>query len=386
MPPARHRVPPVLLLLLIGVATLGGCDDPVPEPPPRVPEPRAEAPAAPGAAPVAAPAAAPAAALGQVVPDFANLAASVMPAVVSISVTGETAAVPRHLRGTPYERLFRDRRRVIRASGSGFVIDPAGLIATNNHVVGEASQVTVRLVTGAELPARVVATDPLSDLAVIRVDPPSPLPHADWGDSGRVRIGQWVLAAGSPFGLGSTVTAGIVSALGREIGAGPFDDFIQTDAPINPGNSGGPLFNTEGQVIGINTAIYSPTGTSAGIGFAVPSNLARSVIRQLAAGRPVVRGWLGAALGELAPEAPGAAAPEGAAIARIVAGGPAARAGLRPGDVVVALGGTPIGSARELLRGVSGMAPGERVRLEVLRDGRPEAVEVRLGRRPVVDE
>lgn len=380
--PPRRSVP-----LLALAAFLVGCDDPAPTPPPTVPQPRAEVPATQGTVvpSVVAPGTpAPAPLAGQVVPDFADLAAAVMPAVVSISVTGEVAAaVPPQFRGTPYERLYRDRRRVVRSSGSGFIIDPAGLIATNNHVVGEARQVTVRLTDGTELPARVVGADELTDLAVIRVEARRPLPHVAWGNSGAVRIGQWVLAAGSPFGLGGSVTKGIVSAIGREIGAGPFDDFIQTDAPINPGNSGGPLFNVAGEVIGVNTAIYSPTGAYAGIGFAVPANLARGVIEQLRAGRAVERGWLGAALREPEAGAGETATGRGVEVVEVVAGGPAARAGLAPGDRVLALEGTPIGSARELVRSVAGKPPGERVTLEVLRRGRAEAVEVRLGRRPV---
>lgn len=273
-------------LAAILLLPLAACDDPPPAPPPP------QRPAA-----VQPPAAAPLALRGA--PDFEQLALQVMPAVVSIAVTQEAAAeLPPQLRGTPFERHFRDRfrgreRQAVTGAGSGFIIDPSGLVVTANHVVGDASRVVVSLLDGTELPARILGTDELTDLAVLRIEAERPLPHVALGQSGTMRIGQWVLAAGNPFGLGGSVTSGIVSALGRNIGLGPFDDFIQTDAPINPGNSGGPLFNLAGEVIGINTAIYSPSGASAGIGFATPSDLAGPIIARLRAGEQVRRGWLG---------------------------------------------------------------------------------------------
>ncbi|HEV7268429.1 MAG TPA: trypsin-like peptidase domain-containing protein [Falsiroseomonas sp.] len=321
-------------------------------------------------------------------PDFADLAERVLPAVVNIAVTSAAREVPPELRGSPLERYFRDRRdrRQTQGAGSGFVLDPAGLVVTANHVVGNASRVVVSLQNGDEYTARVVGSDELTDLALLRVEARAPLPALPWGASGAVRIGQWVLAAGNPFGLGGTVTSGILSARGRDIGAGPFDDFLQTDAPINPGNSGGPLFNTAGEVIGINTAIYSPSGASAGIGFAVPSDLARPIVAQLRNGGRVERGWLGVAVQDLEPDRPdrtGAAMAPGVLIAGIERGSPAARAGLRQGDLVTAIDGERIGTSRALVRNIAAVPPGQTVRLSVQRDGRATEIPVQVGRRPV---
>ncbi|WP_137180143.1 trypsin-like peptidase domain-containing protein [Roseomonas sp. AR75] len=373
---------PVLLALL----PLAACDDPPPAPPPE--RPAAIEPAAPAEA-----TATPALSL----PDFERLAEQVMPAVVSIAVTQEAgSALLPQFRGTPYERYFRDRfggQRTppVVGAGSGFIVDASGLIVTANHVVGNASRVTVSLVDGTELPARILGTDELTDLAVLQVSAPRALPHVAFGTSGVVNIGQWVLAAGNPFGLGGSVSSGIVSALGRRIGLGPFDDFIQTDAPINPGNSGGPLFNLAGEVIGVNTAIYSPSGASAGIGFATPSDLAAPVVARLQTGRRVERGWLGVSVGDAAvqentgvlgqifgPDAPR----RGVAISAVVPGSPAARAGLRPGDVVLEIGGERVPDARALLRRIAGVAPGQQVALRLIRDGREQQVTVRVTARP----
>ena len=326
------------------------------------------------------------------VPDFADLAERVLPAVVNIAVTSEQRAVelPPEFRGTPFERYFRERQRRGRqeaqGAGSGFIIDPAGYIVTNNHVVGNASRVVVSLQNGTEYPARVVGSDELTDLALLRIEPRNgaALPTVTWGASGSLRIGQWILAAGNPFGLGGTVTAGIVSARGREIGAGPFDDFLQTDAAINPGNSGGPLFNTAGEVVGISTAIYSPSGASAGIGFATPSDLARPVIEQLRRGGRVERGWLGVSVQDTSAEerVRANAATRGVVIAGVERNSPAARAGLRAGDMVTAINGERIETSRALVRNVAAVTPGETVRLRVLRDGQERDVPVQVGRRP----
>jgi serine protease Do len=259
---------------------------------------------------------------------------------------------------------------------------------TNNHVVGSASRVVVSLQDGTEYTARVVGTDDLTDLALLRIEPRGPLPTVSFGSSSALRIGQWVLAAGNPFGLGGTVTSGIISARGREIGAGPFDDFLQTDAAINPGNSGGPLFNMAGEVVGISTAIYSPSGANAGIGFATPSDLARPVVEQLRRGGRVERGWLGVSVQDAqASEEPASRGPtgggrRGAVIAGVERNSPAARAGLRPGDVVTAINGERIETSRALVRNVAAAQPGQTVRLTVLREGRERELPVQVGRRP----
>jgi len=316
-------------------------------------------------------------------PDLADLAERVLPAVVAISVQSEgPQPVPPEFRGTPLERYFRGRRERSQGAGSGFVIDPAGFIVTNNHVVGNASRVTVSLQNGQELTARVVGSDELMDLALLRVEPRGPMPAVGWGSSAAMRVGSWVLAAGNPFGLGGSVTAGIVSARGRDIGAGPFDDFIQTDAAINPGNSGGPLFNLAGEVIGINTAIYSPSGASAGIGFATPSDLARPVIEGLRRDGRVERGWLGVQVQDLQAEDPRGLNRRAVLIAGVERNGPAARAGLRAGDVVLAINGERTETSRILVRSIAAVPPGQTVRLTLLREGRSQELPVQVGRRP----
>ena len=288
-------------------------------------------------------------------------------------------SIPPELRGTPLERQFRERfrgrRDQVQGAGSGFIIDPSGIIVTNNHVVGRADKIVVALADGTELPARLVGADDLTDLAVIRVTPERPLPAVTWGDSRVVEVGDWILAAGNPFGLGSSVTAGIVSARGRDIGSGPFDDFLQIDAPINPGNSGGPTFNMEGQVVAVNTAIVSPTGGSVGIGFAVPSEIAQRIVAELREKGRIERGWLGVSVAEVGGG-------RGVAIAGIDRTGPAARAGLRAGDVVLMLNDDRIDSPRGLIRAVSGTTPGGSVRLSVRRGAQVMDVPVTVGRRP----
>ena len=321
-------------------------------------------------------------------PDFADLAERVLPAVVNISVTSEARSeIPPEWRGTPLERYFRERRgrQQIQGAGSGFILDPSGLVVTAAHVVGNATRVVVSTQGGQDYAARVVGADDLTDLALLRVEARAPLPAVPWGRSGAMRVGQWVMAAGNPFGLGGTVTVGIVSGRGRDIGSGPFDDFLQTDAPINPGNSGGPLFNLMGEVIGINTAIYSPSGASAGIAFSVPSDLARPIIDQLRATGRVERGWLGVAVQDQPTEEPGrrgTTAARGVLVAGVERGSPAARAGLRQGDQVVAINGERVETSRALVRNIAAIAPGQTVLLSVLRDGRPSEIPVQVGRRP----
>ncbi len=320
---------------------------------------------------------------GSALPDFADLAERILPAVVNIAVQGEPGQVPPELRGTPFERYFRERRgrQQMSGAGSGFIIDPSGLVVTNNHVVGTSSRVIVGLQDGTQLPARVVGTDELTDLALLKVEGRTAFPTVAFGSSAAMRVGAWVLAAGNPFGLGGSVTSGIVSARGRDIGTGPFDDFLQTDAAINPGNSGGPLFNLAGEVIGINTAIYSPSGASAGIGFATPSDLARGVIEQLRRDGRVDRGWLGVAVQDQTPE-PGQRGRRGVLVQGVERNSPAARAGLRQGDLVTALNGENLETSRALIRSVAGTPPGQNVRLTYLREGRSQEISVQVARRP----
>jgi serine protease Do len=317
---------------------------------------------------------------------FAPLVRRVLPAVVNIAVTETVsdgdpfAALPPELQRQFRER-FHLRRQEMQGAGSGFIIDPSGIIVTNAHVVGNAERIVVGLADGTQLPASVLGVDELTDVAVIKVASSNPLPAVGWGDSRALEVGDWVVAAGNPFGLGGSVTAGIVSARGRDIGAGPFDDFIQIDAPINPGNSGGPVFNEDGQVVGMNTAIVSPSGGSVGIGFAVPSEVASPIVAELRERGHVDRGWLGVSVADLVDSNSRASA-AGAGIAAVDRGGPAFRAGLRPGDVVLALNGQPVDSARTLRRAIAGIPPGEAARLSVRRQGRELELTVAVGRRP----
>jgi len=259
--------------------------------------------------------------------------------------------------GGPGARPDAAPRRAI-AQGSGFVVDPAGYIVTNNHVAGDATDISVTFPDGRQLGARLVGRDEKTDLALLKVESDRPLPAVRWGDSDAVEVGDWVLAVGNPFGLGGTVTAGIVSARGRDIQAGPYDDFLQLDAPINQGNSGGPAFDMRGAVIGVNTAIYSPNGGSVGIGFAIPSAVARPVVEELRARGRVERGWIGVAVQPLVPEiALGLglqATQDGALVAQVEPGGPAAIGGLRQGDVVVEVGGEKVGNPEQAARAIAG--------------------------------
>ena len=314
---------------------------------------------------------------------FAPLVKKVLPAVVNIAVTETVSGndmvgeLPPELRDTPLGREFRrrfgNRREQMLGAGSGFLIDPSGVIVTNNHVVGHADKILVSLSDGRQLPATVIGRDDLTDIAVIKVNAGGGLPAVTWGDSRRVEVGDWVLAAGNPFGLGGSVTAGIVSAQGRDLGAGPFDNFLQLDAPINPGNSGGPIFNMDGQVIGVSTAIVSPSGGSVGIGFAIPSEIVGRIVSQLAASGSIERGWLGVSVEERDGRV---------VIAGIDRTGPAARGGVRAGDTVVAINGDRVESSRGLIRSVAAVAPGNTVKLTVRRQGRELDIPVTVGRRP----
>jgi serine protease Do len=262
------------------------------------------------------------------------------------------------------------------------------VIVTNAHVVGDNAEVRVVLADGREMPARVIGRDVATDVAVIKVEAGAPLPAVTFGDSDRTRVGEWVMAMGNPFGLGGSVTAGIVSARGRQIGAGPYDDFIQTDASINPGNSGGPLFNAAGEVVGMNTAIFSPSGGNIGIGFAVPSNLVRQIVAQLREHGTVRRGWLGVSLQPLDRDLAAALRVEdakGALIAGVEPNSPAARAGLRAGDVLIGMDGRRLESPRDVAIGVAAVTPGQTATFAVLRDGTAMAqpsLGLGLARRP----
>jgi serine protease Do len=334
---------------------------------------------------VAACTAAPGGAVARAAPDsFAPLVRRVLPAVVNIAVTETvsgndiTADIPPELRDTPLGREFRrrfgNRHEQMMGAGSGFIIDPSGVIVTNNHVVDHADKIVVSLVDGRQVPARVLGTDELTDIAVIKIDAPAPLASVPWGDSREVEVGDWVLAAGNPFGLGGSVTAGIVSAEGRDLGSGPFDNFLQLDAPINPGNSGGPIFNMAGQVIGVSSAIVSPSGGSVGIGFAIPSEIVSDVVGKLRAHGSIERGWLGVSVED--------SDNGGVVIAGVEHDGPALHAGVHTGDRVLALNGSHIDSARSLIRAVAAIPPGNLAHLTVQRQGHDIELPITIGRRP----
>jgi serine protease Do len=342
-----------------------------------------------------APANPPAVAAPQVaLPGFADLVAQVRPAVVTITAT-ETAPAEQadspFPSGTPQDRMFRHyfggkaggagRPQQVQALGSGFIVDAQGHVVTNNHVVADATQVKVTLDDGRELSAKVVGRDARSDLALLKVEAGGALPFLRLGDSDKARPGDWVVAVGNPYGLGGTVTAGIVSARGRDIHSGPYDDFLQVDAPINRGNSGGPLFAQDGSVIGVNTAIFSPSGGSIGIGFAIPSNLVRSVVAQLEQNGRVERGYIGVSaqpVDATLARALHLARPDGALVAEVQADSPAARAGLRPGDVVTAVGEAPVRSPRDLARAISSLRPGSPATLTARRDGQETQVSLKV--------
>ncbi|MGH6829089.1 MAG: Do family serine endopeptidase [Rhizomicrobium sp.] len=268
------------------------------------------------------------------------------------------------------------------ALGSGFIIDPAGYIVTNNHVVNGARDVSVTLTDGSKYKARVVGRDTKTDLALLKISVGHSLPYVTFGDSDNEHEGDWVIAVGNPYGLGGTVTAGIVSAHGRDINEGPYDDFLQIDAPINPGNSGGPLFNQSGQVVGIDTAIYSPSGGSVGIGFAIPSNVAKDIVAQLREHGKVARGWLGVQMQPMTAtlaKAVGLSSNQGVLVDSVVDGSPAQHASLEQGDVITAYGGKPITSARDLAMAVADTPSGKTVPVTVWRDNHQRAVNVTIG-------
>ncbi len=340
---------------------------------------------------------------------FADLAANLLPSVVNISTTqtlksdrGREHAgpeIPQFPPGSPFEEFFKDffdhgmpksgrpeaQPRKATSLGSGFIIDPAGYVVTNNHVIADADEITVILHDDTNLKAELVGRDTKTDIALLKVKTDKPLSAATFGDSDAARVGDWVLAIGNPFGLGGSVTAGILSARQRDINSGPYDDFLQTDASINRGNSGGPMFNMDGQVIGINTAIYSPSGGSIGIGFAIPSALAKAVVAELQ-GEPdhnVHRGWLGvriqAVTDEIA-ESLGLDKARGALIASVSDNGPAQSAGIQAGDVVLSFDGREVSDMRRLPRLVAETPVGRSVPVTLWRKRKEHPVQVTVGR------
>lgn len=330
---------------------------------------------------------------------FADLAERVSPAVVNITtatlVAQDTDTHPIVPEGSPFEDLFRDfldrkpgsdgapQTRRSKALGSGFVISEDGYIVTNNHVIEGADEIVIEFYDGlGTLDAKVVGTDPNTDIALLKVEADEPLPYVPFGDSDLMRVGDWVLAVGNPLGQGFSVSAGIVSARGREL-SGTYDDFIQTDAAINRGNSGGPLFNMDGEVIGVNTAILSPSGGSIGIGFSMASNVVSKVVDQLKQFGETRRGWLGVRIQDVTPdvaEAMGLDTTAGALVTD-VPDGPAKEAGIEPGDLITSFNGEAVDDTRELVRIVGDAPVGETVRVVVLRDGESRTLKVTLGRR-----
>jgi serine protease Do len=343
-------------------------------------------------------------------PDFVQLAEKLAPVVVNISTTqgapkgptrGQPSPAPDPFGGQDpfggndpfsefWRRFFGDQfgapggppSAPRRGLGSGFIIDQKGLVLTNNHVVENADKITVKLSDQRELEAKVVGRDPKTDLAVIQIsDGKGSFPVAPLGDSSRLQVGEWVVAMGSPFGLDNTLTAGVVSAKGRQIGAGPYDNFIQTDASINPGNSGGPLVNLRGEVIGINTAIFSRTGGNLGIGFAIPVNSAKEILPELINKGKVTRGWLGVSIQRVTPEiaqALGLEKNQGALVSSVVEGSPAAQAGVQAGDVITEFGGEKIDDSSKLPAIVARTAVGQTVNMTVLRDKQRVPLNVKI--------
>jgi len=342
---------------------------------------------------------------------FAPLVKKVSPAVVNISVTQNAAvdataeepeAAPSPgIPNSPFDEMLRrffdqqnpdGQRHVFPqmpggqahriALGSGFIIDPSGYVVTNSHVVGNAGKVEVTLQDDSKYTAKIIGRDPKTDIAVLKINADKPLPFVAFADSSAAQVGDWVMAVGNPFGLGGTVTTGIISARGRDIHSGPFDDFLQIDAPINRGNSGGPTFNLDGQVIGINTAIYSPNGGSVGIGFAVPSNVAKTVVAQLEQHGKVSRGWLGVQIQAITPAIAaslGLHGEHGALVAVVTPNSPGAKAGLKQGDVILSFNSSEVGRLRDLPRLVAETAPDSTAKLKVWRNGQTVELQTTVG-------
>ncbi|MFJ5368463.1 Do family serine endopeptidase [Bosea sp. CER48] len=335
-------------------------------------------------------------------PSFADLVEKVKPAVVSVRVKTQVASengeqslddLPPQLRrffrefgenGRPNRPPQQQQPRQGMAQGSGFFVSQDGYVVTNNHVVENAAEVQLVTDSGKTLEAKVVGTDPRTDLALLKVKDAGDFPFVQLAD-GKARIGDWVLAIGNPFGLGGTVTAGIVSAQGRDIGSGPYDDFIQIDAPINRGNSGGPTFNQKGEVVGVNTAIYSPSGGNVGIAFAIPASTVKQVVESLKKDGTVARGFIGVQIQPVNAEmadAIGLKEAKGALVAEAQGNGPAAKAGIRRGDTITAVNGEAIKDARELSRKIATFAPGTKATITLFREGKSRDVTFEVGRQP----
>ncbi len=332
-------------------------------------------------------------------PSFADVVDRVRGAVVSVKVkTTELAdsddefSFPHIAPGDPLERFFKHfgeqgrrlKPHVTQAQGSGFIISPDGYVVTNDHVVDNATEVTVTLDDGKNVPAKIIGTDKKTDLALLKIKEGGPYQYVEFAKT-TPRVGDWVIAVGNPFGLGGTVTAGIVSARGRDIGAGPYDDFLQIDAPVNRGNSGGPTFNSQGQVVGINTAIFSPSGGSVGIGFAIPADTAQSVIAALKDKGVVARGWIGVQIQPVTPDivdSLGLKSTKGALVAEAQPNSPASAAGIKSGDVILGIDGERIEGPRDLARKVAALGPGKTAELTYWHDGSEKTATVKLGTLP----
>jgi serine protease Do len=331
---------------------------------------------------------------------FAPLVQNVAPAVINVSTeqkmgaadVSEQGEVPQFPPGSPSNDFFKHYfdqmnpkmhgNEKVRSLGSGFIVDPSGYVVTNNHVVSDAVSIKVIMSDGKEYPAKLVGKDARTDLALLKIDAGHPLPFVQFGNSDKAKVGDWVVAVGNPFGLGGTVTAGIVSARGRDLNSGPFDDYLQVDAPINRGNSGGPLFNTAGQVIGVNSAIISPNGGSVGVGFSIPSNMVQPIVAQLKTNGKVERGWLGVQIQKVTPgiaQGLGLDKPRGALVDVITPDAPAAKAGLKQGDVILSYDGHDVASEHDLPRLVANTGPDKVVDMTVWRGDHEVPLKVTIG-------
>ncbi len=338
-------------------------------------------------------------------PSFADVAERVTPAVVNVTVEQQPlrrmsrngVPLPEGLpEGSPLREFFEQFGGLgdmpmpfqREGEGSGFIIDPTGYVVTNNHVIESADTIEITLIDGTKYPARVIGRDSKTDLALLKVDGAPPLPYVDLGHSGEARIGDWVLAVGNPFGLGGSVNAGIISARGRDINSGPYDDYLQIDAPINRGNSGGPLFDARGRVIGVNTAIFSPSGGNIGIGFAIPAETAAEIVKELRDRGHVERGWLGVQIQPVSQEVAGSLGlveAAGVLVADVLPDSPAMAAGVKSGDVITEAAGEAMQEYRDLTKLIAGIDPGTEIELKVIRGGKVRQLTVAIGRMPQDD-